>query len=107
MKEFNYEIFQAKVKEAPFVFMSWKYANKHFHWSFKPYKSVWNGTEKAKDNYDLLDYLFEKFNVDHPKDFEGHSMSVSDIVKICDINEIRYYYCDSFGWVDITKEVIK
>ena len=36
-------------------------------------------------------------------------MSVSDIVKIEDMetNETKYYYCDSFGWKDITSEVTK
>ena len=48
------------------------------------------------------------YYIDLPERFKGHSMSVSDIVKICingDENKAKYYYCDSFGWVDITKEV--
>lgn len=28
----------------------------------------------------LLEGLYEKFNIDHPSDFRGHSLSVSDIV---------------------------
>ena len=34
-------------------------------------------------------------------------MSVSDIVLVKDIeaNEKKYYYCDSFGWKNITGEV--
>ena len=44
--------------------------------------------------YSYLDDLFEEFNIRHPKDFRGHSLSMSDIVKIND----DYYYCDSYEW---------
>jgi hypothetical protein len=37
------------------------------------------------------------FNLEHPKDFRGHSLSVSDIVQM----EDEFYYCDSFGWKKI------
>ena len=50
--------------------------------------------EKVKNVYMLLESLFEEFNLRHPKDFRGHSLSVSDIVKVNN----NYYYCDSFGW---------
>jgi hypothetical protein len=30
----------------------------------------------------LLEELFYKFNMEHPKDFRGHSLSVSDVVKV-------------------------
>lgn len=35
-------------------------------------------------------------------------MSVSDIIKInhtVDEDKAKYYFCDSIGWKDITKEV--
>jgi hypothetical protein len=48
----------------------------------------------------LLDDLFEQFNMYPPKDFNGHSMSVSDIVTVGD----RVFYCDDFGWEEIKKE---
>lgn len=44
--------------------------------------------------YHYLDDLFEEFNIHHPEDFRGHSLSVSDIVKIND----DYYFCDSYCW---------
>lgn len=46
---------------------------------------------------EFLEYLFKKFNLDHPVDFSGHSMSVSDIVKVDD----KFYFCDSIGWKHI------
>ena len=58
---------------------------------------------------DLINYLWEVFNERHPEGFRGHSMSVSDIILVKDIeaNEKKYYYCDNFGWKDITNEVNK
>ena len=45
----------------------------------------------------FLEYLFKKFNLDRPNDFVGHSISVSDIVKV----DGKYYFCDSIGWKNI------
>lgn len=106
MKTYYYEIHQVHIA-VDFAFMSWDLAKKH-DWSFGIYKRVWAGFEGAEGDYALLNYLFEKFNLNHPLQFKGHSMSVSDVVKVNNTvneDEARYYYCDSFGWVDITKEV--
>jgi len=46
------------------------------------------------DVHRYLDELFREFNINHPKDFRGHSLSTSDIVKIND----DYYFCDSYCW---------
>ena len=103
MSRFNYVIYQVRV-ESDFAFMRWEWVKNH-NWSFSSYRSVWNGTEEAKDDYDLLNRLFEIFNLNHPEGYRAHSISVSDVIRIDDENEIRYYYCDSIGWKDITKEV--
>ena len=47
-----------------------------------------------------LDDLFYIFNMQHPADFKGHSLSVSDVVKTPD----GYFFCDSFGWVKLDWE---
>lgn len=46
-----------------------------------------------------LDNIFETFNITHSEDYRGHSLSVSDIVQIIDLNneEDGYYYCDIFS----------
>ena len=41
-----------------------------------------------------LEDLFYEFNNEHPKDFHGHSMSVSDAVEI----DGKLYFCNSFGF---------
>ena len=106
MKKYNYVIYQAKV-QASFTFLGWEMAHKHANWSFNPYRSVWNGTEEAVDDMDLVNYLWEVFNERHPAGYRARSLSVSDIILVEDIeaNEKKYYYCDSFGWKDITKEI--
>lgn len=64
------------------------------------YKEVYSSeinTKEFNNIISVLEEIFKIFNLNHPKDFHGHSLSVSDIVKINDI----YYYCDSFGWQEI------
>mgnify|MGYP000414720820 FL=1 len=45
-----------------------------------------------------LDNIFERFNIDRPEDFRGHSLSVSDVIVINRGAEITAYYVDSFGF---------
>lgn len=106
MKDYRYVIYQVRAN-VPFAFLNWKLANKMADWSFKPYRSVWNGTEEAADDMDLVNYLWEVFNVRHPVGYRARSLSVSDVIRVEDTetNTIKYYYCDSFGWTDITKEI--
>lgn len=49
----------------------------------------------------VLEQLFELFNINHPVDYRGRSMSVSDLVEL----EDRFYYCDSIGFVDVTDRI--
>lgn len=48
-----------------------------------------------------LDSIYTKFNVDHPADFHGHSLSVSDVIVVRDEKEVTAYYVDSFGFKPI------
>jgi len=106
MKKYNYVIYQAKV-EAPFTFLGWELACKHAVWSFVPYRSVWNGTEEAADDMDLVNYLWEVFNEKHPVGYRARSLSVSDVIRVenTETDTVKYYYCDSFGWKDITSKI--
>lgn len=42
---------------------------------------------------------FDEFNINHPEDFKGYSMSTGDIVVI----DGKALYCDSFGWKVVTE----
>ena len=60
-------------------------------------------------NYDLiysaplapgtsLEAIFTRFNLDHPKDFKGHSLSVSDVVVLHQNGQDTAHYVDSIGY---------
>ncbi|MGL6201566.1 MAG: YodL domain-containing protein [Lachnospiraceae bacterium] len=71
-----------------------------------------HGMEVNKDNYELiyrgelagqsLDAILERFNLDHPEDFKGHSLSVSDIVVTRKDDVTKAYYVDSIGFQEIS-----
>ena len=47
---------------------------------------------------DTLEALYEKFNIDHPEDFKGHSLSVSDIVVLHENGENSAHFVESVGY---------
>ena len=70
------------------------------------------GKSVDKENYELvysgkleegtsLEDLYTKFNIDHPEDFRGHSMSVSDVVVIKDADGEHAHFVDSFGFTEV------
>lgn len=69
------------------------------------YETVYESTLDTKnyiiDAHNILEELFRIFNIDHPADFKGHSLSVSDIV-ILNINgKTSSWYCNDMGWTEI------
>jgi hypothetical protein len=64
------------------------------------YKKVYENSISV-ENFDIaLEEIFKKFNINHPKDFSGHSMSVSDLVVI----EDKAFYCQPIGWKEVKIE---
>lgn len=51
--------------------------------------------------HDDLEDIFRKFNTQIPEDFDGHSLSVSDILVISYHGEKHAYFCDSVGFEEI------
>ena len=45
-----------------------------------------------------LEDIYTRFNIDHPKDFTGHSLSVSDVVVLHQSGQDAAHYVDSFGF---------
>ena len=63
------------------------------------YKVVYHGSiSVSEDVNQQLEDLYVKFNIDHPEDFRGRSMSVSDIVALKIAGEVSFHYVDSFGF---------
>lgn len=70
------------------------------------------GIAVDKENYDLiyhapldkkdtLDSIYERFNLYHPADFRGHSLSVSDVVVFHKDGVDTAYYVDSYGFTEV------
>lgn len=76
------------------------------------------GKTVGRNNYDLiyscrvnlagirsmpafLESVYEKFNIRRPKDFEGHSLSVSDIVAVKKDGQITAHFVDSIGFKEL------
>ena len=50
---------------------------------------------------ETLEAVYEKFNIDHPVDYKGHSLSVSDIVVLHQDGENTAHFVDSFGFTTL------
>ena len=80
---------------------------------FEPYdRLIATGHSVDAANYDLiytaeltpdmtLGSIWETFNIDHPKDFKGHSLSVSDIVVLHQNGQDTAHYVDSIGYQQV------
>ena len=82
---------------------------------FRGYDEVLNVSgEPSKNNYDVvfdgeletndLESIYTKFNIDHPSDFKGHSLSISDVVELYDESSSEFHYVDQFGFKAIEFE---
>ena len=63
------------------LYSSWNLLNQHSKFDISQYKKVYEGeVQEEKNLLRTLESIFEKFNLQHPSDFHGHSLSVSDVV---------------------------
>ena len=67
------------------------------------YKKVYTGDidELKCGENQILDKLFEKFNIDIPVGFTGHSLSVSDVIVLDIGGKKSVYYVDSIGFKEL------
>lgn len=50
---------------------------------------------------ELLESLYQKFNLDRPEDFYGHSLSVSDVIVLRQDGRASAHYVDSIGFKEL------
>lgn len=68
---------------------------------------------KIKENdglADVLENIFAIWNMpDRPENvhFTGHSLSVSDIIAVFIDNNVRFFYCDIFGFEELKNEFMQ
>ena len=48
-----------------------------------------------------LEDIYTRFNIDHPKDFKGHSLSVSDVVVLHQDGQDAAHFVDSVGFREV------
>ena len=51
--------------------------------------------------HDSLDELYHRFNAERPEGFDGHSLSVSDVVIMKRNGEMKAYYVDDVGFSEL------
>lgn len=61
------------------------------------YQIAYDGQVETND----LEELYTKFNIDHPPGYEGHSLSMSDVVELYDETGSSFHYVDHFGFKEI------
>ena len=64
------------------------------------YDRVYDG----KMDCNSLENIYQKFNIDHPGDYKGRSLSVSDVVEIRESDTLNpgFYFVDSIGFKSIS-----
>lgn len=99
--EERYALYQLNTEsiDVPYEFMGMDFVKDHgMEVTAADYKCVYSGI--LHDSVSL-DELYSIFNQNHPADFKGHSMSVSDVVIVNQDGDMKAYYVDSFGFADL------
>ena len=103
----TYEIYQMKDDDNlahGHQFFDYDFNKEHgFEIRSDKYNKVYQGVYDASvSNAEELDKLWNKFNVDRPEDFKGHSLSVSDVIVLRNNEKESVYYVDGIGFKEFT-----
>ena len=113
VKELYAKAQKAEADKDTFSIYQLKQGDETRDFRFEPYdrlQAAGNTVDKA--NYELvysaeltpgtsLEDIYTRFNIDHPKDFKGHSLSVSDVVVLHQNGQDAAHYVDSFGYKEV------
>lgn len=90
-----YQIGEASKAKA-YMFMCFEFLTSHgMYVDGADYRYVYGGRLSGQET---LESLFEKFNLNHPENYGGHSLSISDVVVIQRNKHPEAYYVDSIGY---------
>ena len=113
VKELYAKAQEAEVDKDTFSIYQLKQGDETRDFRFEPYDRLQAaGNVVDKTNYELvysaeltpgtsLEDIYTRFNIDHPKDFKGHSLSVSDVVVLHQNGQDAAHYVDSFGYKEV------
>jgi len=98
-----YQIDLEQTRTIPYAFLGMDALKKLGYDAPHPedYRLMYDGViprSAGQSDTDVLERIFVRFNLNHPKDFRGHSLSVSDVVELFDETNRTWYYCDSIGF---------
>ena len=99
--EDRYGIYQIQesTKGREYLFMNLDFVNSHdMRVDAEHYAFIYGGKLSETDT---LDSLYERFNLNHPEGYYGHSLSVSDVVVLQKEGQAKAYYVDSFGFREL------
>lgn len=103
--EETYKIYQLKDNEynRQFEFEGSDWLDEHqINPVISDYDEVYSGNlDDIEFKQHKLAGIYQKFNVDHPADFRGHSLSVSDVIVLNQKGKETAYYVDSFGFKEL------
>lgn len=101
----TYAIYQLKRDDATtdIRFMNSDYLkSKGIEPQYENYELVYTGAlSKDGSQMEKLEDLYRIFNIEHPQDFTGHSLSISDIVALKQAGVVSYHYVDSVGYKEL------
>jgi len=82
-------------------FVNFKIYQREKMFSKTPYRKIWEDKIDC-DGYhfeeEALEEIFKIFNINHPEEYKGRSLSVGDVVELKGI----LFLCDSVGWSKIS-----
>ena len=113
VKELYAKAQEAEADKDTFSIYQLKQGDETRDFRFEPYdrlQAAGNVVDRA--NYELvysaplapetsLEDIYTRFNIDHPKDFKGHSLSVSDVVVLHQDGQDAAHFVDSVGFREV------
>ena len=98
-KQFGIYQITARDPEHDYRFMNLDFVKRHgMEVNRADYELVYTEPLTEKDT---LEAIYERFNIQRPADFTGHSLSVSDVVVLNDGKSIKVCYVDSIGFAEL------
>lgn len=98
-KQFGIYQITARDPEHDYRFMNLDFVKRHgMEVNCADYELVYTEPLTEKDT---LEAIYERFNIQRPADFTGHSLSVSDVVVLNDGKSLKAYYVDSIGFAEL------
>jgi len=98
-KQFGIYQITARDTEHDYRFMNLDFVKRHgMEVNRADYELVYTAPLTEKDT---LEAIYERFNIQRPADFTGHSLSVSDVAVLNDGKSIKACYVDSIGFAEL------